>query len=323
MASGSKFVLYAALAGNLGIAVTKFVAAGIAGSSAMLTEGVHSLVDTTNQILMLYGRHRADAPPDRLHPLGHGRELYFWSFVVALLIFTGGAGISIYEGVVHIRDPHPITDPSINFAVLGIAAIFEGTSLTFAVREFRKQKDPGDSYRRALRESKDPAVFVVLLEDSAALAGLLVAAIFIALAVVTGNPLWDGIGSLIIGFLLAVVAVVLARETKRLLIGERASPELQDYLREAAQATPGVCLVNEVIAVHLAPDEVIATLSLDFEDDLALTDVERAADRLEEKVRSRHPEVRRLFIRPQSRTAAAHERHALEKRRANGDLSNR
>ena len=311
MASGSKLVLYAALAGNLAIAATKFAAAAIAGSSAMLTEGIHSLVDTCNQGLLLYGRHRADLPPDERHPLGHGRELYFWAFVVALLIFTTGAGASVYEGIVHIRHPETIEKPWINFLVLGLAFVFESASLFVAIREFRQTKDPAAGWWRALRDSKDPAVFVVLMEDSAALAGLVIAAIFIGLAVATGNPLWDGLGSIVIGALLIGVAILLAVESKKLLIGERARPELQRYLSEVAKSTPGVCLVNEVITVHMAPEDVIATLSLDFEDDLPLSEVEKAADAIESAVKARYPEVRRLFIRPQSRVAASAERDAL------------
>ena len=300
MASGSKLVIYAALAGNVGIAVTKFVAAAIAGSSSMLTEGIHSLVDSTNQLLMLYGRHRSQAPPDDLHPLGHGRELYFWAFLVALLIFTAGAGISVYEGVIHIVDPHPITDWRINFAVLAIAALFEGTSLFFAVREFRKQRDPEDSYWRSLRESKDPSVFVVLLEDSAALAGLLVAAICIGLAVSTRNPLWDGVGSMVIGTILGIVAAVLARETKHLLIGERATEQLRTDLRRAAEQTPEVCFVNEVITMQMAPKEVVATLSIQFKDGLLLAQIERVIEGINARMVKKHPELRRLFIHPRA-----------------------
>jgi divalent metal cation (Fe/Co/Zn/Cd) transporter len=231
--------------------------------------------------------------------------------VVALLIFTTGAGASVYEGIVHIRHPEAIEKPWINFVVLGLAFVFEGASLMVAIREFRHTKDPAVGWWRALRDSKDPAVFVVLMEDSAALAGLVIAAVFIGLAVATGNPLWDGIGSIVIGALLIGVAILLASESKKLLIGERARPELQRYLSEVAKATPGVCLVNEVITVHMGPEDVIATLSLDFEDDLPLSEVEKAADAIESAVKARYPEVRRLFIRPQSRVAASAERDAL------------
>nr|WP_166176654.1 cation diffusion facilitator family transporter [Altererythrobacter segetis] len=311
MASGGKLVVLAALGGNLAIAVTKFAAALIAGSSSMLTEGIHSTVDTFNEVLLLYGRKRASQPPDELHPLGHARELYFWGFVVALLIFTGGAGFSIYEGIEHIRAPQMLDKPIVNFAVLAIAFAFESGSLFFALREFRRQKDPAESWWEALRTSKDPSVFVVMMEDLAALAGLVVAAIFIGLTVFTGNPLWDGTGSIVIGLILAGVAILLATECKKLLIGERASAALEQAIQSVAHQTSGVCKVNEIITVHLGPQQVVVMLSLDFDDALALSDVESATEGMEEQVRKRFPEVFRLFVRAQSRQAAHAERQVL------------
>jgi cation diffusion facilitator family transporter len=311
MASGGKLVLYAALGGNLAIAATKFVAAGITGSSSMLTEGIHSLVDTGNQVLMLYGRHRAAEPPDARHPLGHGRELYFWAFVVALLIFTGGAGMSIYEGVVHIGAPEMPTRPLVNFAVLGASFLFEGFSLSIAVREFLRLKDPGQGWFAAVKASKDPTIFVVLLEDTAALTGLVVAALFISLTLATGNPLWDGVGSVVIGLILATVAVVLASECKKLLIGEEARPALQERLRATAQDHAGVCAVNDAITVHLGPRDVIAMMNLDFEDDLALSEVETIIEEIEAAVKAEFDEIRWLYVRPQSSAAARARREAL------------
>jgi cation diffusion facilitator family transporter len=311
MASGSKLVVLAALGGNLAIAVTKFAAALIAGSSSMLTEGIHSAVDTFNELLLLYGRKRATQPPDELHPLGHARELYFWGFVVALVFFTGGAGFSIYEGIEHIRVPRMLDSPAINFAVLAIAFAFESASLFFAVREFHRQKEPDAGWWTALRDSKDPSVFVVMMEDFAALTGLIVAAIFIGLTVVTGNPLWDGVGSVVIGLLLAAVAMLLATECKKLLIGERASIALQQAIEGIAMDAPGVCKINEIITTHLGPRQVIVMLSLDFDDELRLHHVEAATERIEAKVRERFPEVFRLFVRAQSRQAAHAERQVL------------
>lgn len=311
MASGGKLVVLAALGGNLAIAVTKFAAALIAGSSSMLTEGIHSTVDTFNEVLLLYGRKRAEEPPDALHPLGHARELYFWGFVVALLIFTGGAGFSIYEGIEHIRRPEMLGHPAVNFAVLALAFVFESVSLFFALREFRRQKDPAESWWQALRTSKDPSVFVVMMEDLAALTGLVVAAIFIGLTVASGNPLWDGAGSVVIGLILAGVAALLASECKKLLIGERASAELERAIKAVAEQTSGVCKVNEIITVHLGPQQVVVMLSLDFDDALALADVETATEGMEERVRTNFPEVFRLFVRAQSRQAAHTERQVL------------
>lgn len=316
MASGRTIAIYAALAGNVAIAATKFAVAAIAGSSSMLTEGIHSLVDSGNEVLLLYGEHRAKKPPDALHPLGYGREIYFWSFVVALLIFTAGAGVSVYEGILHMMEPAMLHSPGINFAVLGASFLIEGGSTYFALREFRRAKRAGEGFWTALRSSKDPSIFVVLFENCAALVGLAVAAAFIGLTIVTGNPVWDGLGSIVIGLLLAGVAVVLAIECKHLLIGEQARPELQQALRRYSDREAGVCVVNEVMTVHLSPHEVIAVLSIDLDDDLPVGVVEAIATRIENAAKAEFPELRRIFVRPQSRTAAGAEREAL---RATGE----
>lgn len=299
-AHAGKFVIFAALAGNLAIAVVKFAAAIASGSSAMLTEGVHSLVDTGNQWLLLYGLKRSQRPPDVIHPLGYGRELYFWSFVVALLIFAGGALVSIYEGVQHIQHPEPMRHSTVNFIVLAIAFLFEGGSWLVALREFNHTRG-GLGWWRAIRRSKDPSTFTVLFEDSAALIGILIAALFIGLSLWTGNPQFDGVGSVLIGVVLAVVALLLGQECKGLLIGERASPELTAAITEIARTEAGVCAVNEVLSIHLAPDQVISTLSLDFDDRLTTKDIERAVMAIERRVQAAHSEVRSLFIRPQAR----------------------
>jgi cation diffusion facilitator family transporter len=295
----SRLVVYAALTGNVLIAVTKFGAAFVTGSSSMLTEGVHSLVDTLNQLLLLYGMHRSQRPPDERHPLGYGRELYFWSFIVALLIFSGGAGVSVYEGLLHIREPHAMTYPVVNFVVLGLSFLFEGSSWFFAFREFRSTKG-AQGWWQAFRRSKDSSTIVTLCEDSAALVGIVIAAAAIAVALATGNPAYDGIGSILIGGVLAVVAVVLARETKGMLIGEPASAELIASIRATAASVPGICRVNDVLTVHLASDQVIAILSIDFDDDLNTVGIEQRVRRIEEEVRKKHDEVTGLFIRPQS-----------------------
>lgn len=312
MTSGRKFAIYAALAANVAIAATKFVAAAIAGSSSMLTEGIHSLVDSGNEVLLLYGEHRAQRPPDDIHPLGYGREIYFWSFLVALLIFTAGAGVSVYEGILHMMEPEMLRDPLINFAVLGVSFVFEGASTVFAVREFRRTMQPGQSVWSALRSSKDPSIFVVLFENGAALVGLTIAAVFIGVTLITGNPIWDGLGSVLIGLLLAGVAIVLARECKHLLIGERARPEIERALDRIARAHEPVCLVNEVMTVQLSPNDVVAMLSVDMDDDLHVGRLEQIAHQIENKAKQQYPEVRRIFIRPQSRQAAQAERASLE-----------
>ncbi|MGO4571275.1 cation diffusion facilitator family transporter [Microvirga sp. 2TAF3] len=297
--TSSRKVIYAALIGNLLIAITKFAAAAWTGSSAMLSEGVHSLVDTGNELLLLYGMYRAAKPPDRAHPLGHGRELYFWTFIVALLIFSLGAGVSFYEGIIHIRNPAPMESPAIAYAVLGLSFLFEGASWWVALKEFRKAKGPL-GYFRAVRESKDPTTFTVLFEDSAALAGLAIALVGIAAAHFFDRPELDGIASLGIGAVLTVTALFLARETKGLLIGEAAHARLEKSILAIAQADPAVERANGVLTVHLAPNQVVAALSAEFSDDLRTPDIEACVTRIEAKVREAHPEITTLFIKPQS-----------------------
>ncbi len=293
----------AALIGNVLIAVTKFVAATITGSSSMLTEAIHSLVDTGNQVLMLYGEHRSRRPADALHPFGYGRELYFWSFVVALLLFSGGAGVSIYEGVMHYLSPEPIRTPIANYIVLGMSAVFEGASWLVANRALRKDGG-GVSGFRLLRQSKDPSIFVVIAEDSAALIGIAIATIAISLALLTGNPAWDALGSIAIGLLLAVVAVVLANQTKGLLIGEPADSELIEAIGEAARSEPGLCVVTSIRTTHLAPDQIVAIVGADFDDRLTTPRIEAHIRAIERRVRARHPQVTGIFVRPESQDAA-------------------
>ncbi|MCH8683862.1 cation diffusion facilitator family transporter [Pedomonas mirosovicensis] len=295
----SKAPIYAALIGNLLVAITKFIAAGWTGSSSMLSEGIHSLVDTGNEVLLLYGIRRAGNPPDREHPLGYGRELYFWSFIVALLIFAVGAGVSLYEGVMHILAPEPIADPHVSYIVLGLSFLFEGVSWWVSFRSFRRLK--GDmGYLEAVRKSKDPPSFMVLLEDTAALLGLVIAFAGVFLSVQLGDTRIDGLASIGIGLLLAVVAAVLARESKNLLIGERADARLSQSILAIADAEPGVTHANGVITSHLAPDQVVAALSVDFDDQLLAGDIETAVSNIEDRVRQAHPEISALFVKPQS-----------------------
>ena len=295
----SQTVVWVALAGNLAIAIVKFIAAAITGSAAMASEGVHSLVDTVNELLLLYGMKRARRPPDAAHPFGHGRELYFWAFIVALLIFTAGAGASLYEGVAHLRDPEAVNRPGIAFAVLGLSAVFEAISWRTALKEFRRTQ--GDrTWWQAFRQSKDPSTFIVLFEDSAALAGLAVAAAGVGLSLATGDARWDGAASIVIAAMLAVVALVLAREAKALLIGERADPALSRAIVKIAESIDGVERANGVATVQLAPDQVVVNLSIDFEDDLRTQAIEAAVKALEEAVRASHPEVAAIFVKPQS-----------------------
>jgi len=296
---GNKFVLYAALAANLGIAVAKFVAAALTGSSAMLTEGFHSVVDSANQLLLLYGQKRAEQPPDEVHPFGYGRELYFWSFVVAILIFATGAGLSIYEGIQHIRHPVEAESVTIAYVVLGISLALEGGSWFVAMREFAEIKGKL-SWWQAFRRSKDPTTFVVLFEDSAAMFGLIVAALGVFLAHHTGNPVWDGLASIVIGVALAVVAFVLARESKGLLIGERADPRLSDAVRHAFDNRPEVTRVQEVMTIHTAPEQVFVAVSVDFEDKVAVGEIEKLIADTEADLRAAWPQISSVYVKPKA-----------------------
>ena len=299
----ANLVLYAALGANVGIAVAKFVAAAITASSSMLTEGVHSLVDSLNQILLLYGQRRAKRPPDAEHPFGYGRELYFWAFVVAILIFGLGAGVSVYEGYLHILDPEPLRDPLVNYIVLGIATVMEGTSWAIAIREFRASKGEC-GWWKAIRESKDPAGFIVLFEDSAALAGLIVAAIGVWASHAWNDPRIDGMASIVIGLILAAVATLLAREAKGLLIGERANPELIAQVRAMLEAEPRITAVNHVRTIHTAPDRVFVAISADFDDSLAMGEAETLIERIEARLKAALPQLSSIYIRPEKREDA-------------------
>jgi len=308
MASGSRKVIFAALAGNALIAVTKFAAASYTGSSAMLSEAIHSLVDTGNQGLLLYGMKAAARPADNRHPFGYGMELYFWAFVVAILIFGLGAGISFYEGITKIADPHPVTSPIVNYIVLTVAIGFESVAWTIAFKEFRKIKG-SNSYFQSVRHSKDPALFTVLFEDSAAMAGLLVALAGIAAAQYLDMPWLDGAASIGIGLILAFTAAFLAYECKGLLIGESAKPAVTSGIRDMAMATGSVDGINELRTMHMGPEDVLLALSLDMRDDLNAGTVETTISALEAAIKARYPEVRRVFIEIQSATqhAAARE----------------
>jgi cation diffusion facilitator family transporter len=298
--SRSRNVIYAALVGNLLIAATKFLAAFFTGSSAMLSEGVHSLVDTGNGGLLLYGMRRARKPADRSHPLGHGRELYFWSFIVALLVFALGAGVSLYEGISHMLEPEPIRNPTANYIVLALSFLFEGGSWLIALREFRRTK--GDlGYLEAVRVSKDPSVFSVLFEDSAALLGLGFAFAGILGAQILDMPELDGAASIGIAAVLATTAIFLARESKGLLIGEAALPEVQDAILAIVRQDQAVQRVNGVLTVHLGPREIVAALSVEFEDELTTPEIETCVQRLEDRLKMEIPEVTALFVKPQTK----------------------
>jgi len=312
--TSSKRAVYAALTGNLAIAVTKTAAAAYTGSSAMLSEAVHSLVDTGNQGLVLYGMHRARRPADRQHPFGYGMEVYFWTFLVAILIFGVGAGASALEGVRKLAAPHPVTDPWVNYAVLGMAMVFEGASWGVAFHEFGKVRG-----RRglldAVRRSKDPSLFTVLFEDTAAIVGLVVAMVGIALGQALDLPQLDAVASLVIAVVLAATAAFLAYECKSLLLGEAAAPAVVERIRREAMATPGVRRVNELLTMHLGPRDVLVTLSVDFADTLTAGAIEAAISELEGRIKRALPEVTRVFVEAQNWQASRREARAARRRR--------
>ena len=295
--TASNRTLVIAFAANLGIAASKFAAAAITGSSAMLTEGVHSVVDSTNQLLLMWGRKASRRPPDAKHPFGYGRELYFWSFVVAVLVFALGAGVSIYEGIIHIAEPEHAVSPIIAYAVLLVAFLLEGWSTLEAFQEFKEAKGKLGWFE-AIRKSKDPPAFIVLLENGAAMAGIVAAAAGVFLAQLTGNPFWDGAASVLIGIILGVTALLLAYESKGLLIGEAADPELVRGLRKLAKSAPGVVGVGHILTAHSSPDQVMAMINVDFVDDMRAGDVEDIVRNVEDEAQKRWPEVTRLFVRP-------------------------
>lgn len=312
--AGSTSVVVVALVCNLGIAFAKFAAAAWTGSSAMLSEAIHSLVDTSNQGLLLHGIRRSRRPADAFHPFGYSKELYFWSFVVAILLFSLGAGVAIYEGVEKLIDPRPVTDPIVNYVVLAVAFVLEAISATKAVQEFNGRRGSLPALV-ALRTSKDPALFTVLLEDSAALAGLTIATVGIAISHATGSPTADGYASILIGLLLGAVAAFMSIEIRSLIVGEAASPAVLQDIRDAIAAEQGsgkpIRAINDIRTMHLGPTDILVAVSVDFEDGVTAETIESTTSRVERAIKARQPAVRRFFMEGQSSTDHAETERAL------------
>ena len=298
MAESNK-AIYAAIVGNLAIAATKFTAAAFTGSSAMLSEGIHSLVDTGNGGLLLLGVKRSQKPPDDHHPFGHGKELYFWTLIVAVLIFGIGGGVSAYEGILHLLHPAEIKNVLWSYSVLGLSLIFEGISLAIAWNEFKQVKRRRGIWE-AIHTSKDPTTFTVLFEDSAAILGLLAALIGVSLSHWTGNPVYDGGASIVIGLLLATVAMLLIYESKGLLVGEGMEAGELAKLRELAQSDSGVESVSRLASMHFGPNTVLLAMELKFRPGQTLRQIENTIDGLQKKVRECRPEVKHIFIEVES-----------------------
>ncbi len=298
MAGGSKKVIIAALIGNGLIAITKFIASVITGSSAMLSEAIHSMVDTSNQGLLLYGLKRSAKPADKKHPFGYGMELYFWAFIVAILIFAVGSGVSIYEGIHKIQHPEPIKSAYINYIVLGLAICFEAFAFWVALKEFNRQRGPL-SFIKGIRVSKNPAIFTVLLEDSAAMLGLIIALVGVVCADVLDMPMLDGVASVVIGVVLAATAVILSIETKALLIGEATDEQTSGTIEEIALKQKGVDKVNEVLTMHMGAEDILVNLSLDFDNKISAGEVEKIVSSVEAQVKKAYPSIKRVFIEAQ------------------------
>ena len=294
-ANASTKVIIAALIGNSAISITKFFAAFTTGSSAMMSEGIHSLVDTGNQILLLYGMKQAKKPADEAFPFGHGKEIYFWSFVVAILIFAVGSGVSIYEGIHHVRHPVEIENPMVNYIVLSLALLFEGGAWYFAFKEFGKVKGQR-GYIEAVKRGKDPSMFVVLFEDSAAMLGLLIALLGIWLSQVTGIAIFDGIASIMIGLILGGTAIWLAVETKGLLIGEGANRSVIAGIRTIAESFDEVEKVNELLTMHMGPEFILVNISIRFRRGQMTREIEALIQEIDSAIKAEHTMVKRVFV---------------------------
>ena len=299
MAGGSTKAVYAALFANLGIAIAKFAGAAVTGSSAMVAEGVHSCVDTGNQGLLLLGIKRSKRPANARHPFGYSREIYFWCFVVAVLLFTAGGVVAIYEGIQKIGAPHPVENPVVNYVILSVAILLEAGSFFVALKEFRRIAG-NQHWWSAIVEAKDPVLFTVLFEDSAAMIGLVVALVGLIAAEVLHMPVLDGVASIVIGAVLIGASLLLARETMSLIVGEAAGPEVLADIERLICAEPGVAGVRDINSVHLGPNDIFVTAAVDFDDDLPVGDVERAVASIVEAVRAAQPDVKRLFLAPTS-----------------------
>jgi cation diffusion facilitator family transporter len=300
MAGSSKKAIYAALIGNSLIAITKFAAARYTGSAAMLSEGIHSLVDTGNQVLLLYGIKRSSRPASAEFPFGHGKEIYFWCFVVAMLIFALGGVVSMYKGWQHLTHPAAIESISINYIVLGLALAFEGVALWVAFREFNRSRG-SLGIREAITGGKDPTLFVVVFEDTAALLGLLLALVGLVLYQVTGNPVFDALASISIGVVLVLTAILLAVESKNLLIGESAEPKIVAAIQEMLGGDDRIVGVNEVATLHMGPDFIVVTVSADFVDAITSEQLEKTVTELNARIKRIDTRIERVFIEAERR----------------------
>ncbi|MGV8878951.1 MAG: cation diffusion facilitator family transporter [Sphingobacteriaceae bacterium] len=295
----NKKSIYSALLANLLIAITKFIAGAYTNSSSMISEGIHSVVDTINQLLLLYGLKRSKKAPDALRPFGYGKELYFWSFIVSILIFGLGGGLSIYQGILHIRNADPLGDPTWNYVVLGLSVIFEGVSLGIAVKEFNKTRD-GLPLWEAIVKSKDPASFLVLFEDGAAVLGLTIVFVLMQCSHAFNMPFLDGVASILVGCLLIFVSLILARESRSLLMGEGIASETQQKIVQLAEKDPSVIAVAHLLSTYQSPEEIVLMLIVHFKADLDTADITDSIDRMRRAIMEEFPLIEFVIIQPEA-----------------------
>jgi len=293
----SNVAIYASIAANCAIATTKLIAAGLSGSSAMIAEGLHSLVDASDGTLLLVGRHRSRRPPDEGHPFGHGKELYFWTLIVAVIFFAVGGGVSIYEGILHLIHPEPLRDPKWSYVVLAVALVFDGGSFIVALRTLRRE-EPGKSLVSIVRHGKDPSAFTVVLEDIADLSGIAIAFLGVWLGHRLTNPYLDGVASIGVGLVLGAVALVLVTESRKLLVGERTSEDVLQVVRDAAQRDTRIELIGHPLSMQLGPNEVLLGITARFAGNLSSDEVAVAIQRFEDTVRKARPEVKYIAVEP-------------------------
>lgn len=294
-ATGSKISIYGAIIANLGIAISKFIAGSYTGSSAMISEGIHSLVDTSNGLLLLLGIKRSQRQADKTHPFGYGMEIYFWSFIVAILIFALGGGIAIYEGIHHIIEPVKVSNININYMVLGVAILLEGTSLIVALKQFQKNNGKYGLIK-SMRKSKDSSTFTVIVEDLGAMVGLVVAIIGLFVGDYFGIPIADGVASVIIGLILTGMAIFLAIETKGLLIGESMDQESISILENILTKHIHVTDHGLIRSVHFGPSGVMVGVDVHFDDQYSLAQIEAGIVEIEAEFKEKVPVVKHVFI---------------------------
>jgi cation diffusion facilitator family transporter len=294
--SEKPIVVIGAIIANVVIAAIKYIAAIISGSSAMLSEAIHSTADTGNELLLLFGRHQSQKPPDPAHPFGHGREIYFWGLIVAIMLFSIGAGMSVYEGLSRLNHPEPPKDPTWNYVVLGFAFLAESASWLIAYRHMLAEKRPDESFWHSVTSSKDPASYIVLGEDSAAIAGLIVAFLGVFLGHLSHSYLPDAIAALLIGVILAIVAFFLAYQSKSLLIGETADLQIVNSVKSMVENDPQVIKVQRILSSQLGPEEVFLALDVQFKPELPASSLVEVIDRLEQSIRQEHKTVGKIFI---------------------------